>query len=271
MAAQYLSTSRLANVIQLITLGRQTGILRVIRGHGATREMGQIQFAEGQPTAALLGSLTGGAAMNVISNWGETYYAFEEAVPADGGRQESDQGRFPGAPSASWPSGETSWSNEPFSPAVGTNTSLGSMPGGTWPAYGYQTPVPPQPRPPVAPAAPVPGYGATGGLPGLSDSQPGMSGSYPGVSGSYPGVSGSYPSSSQPAFPAVALGSPAAPPRRTTRSDISEPLPLDRRERMILLLVDGRRGSSDLARLTRRSEDEVQAVLTNLRMLGLVE
>jgi hypothetical protein len=40
---------------------------------------------------------------------------------------------------------------------------------------------------------------------------------------------------------------------------------------MILLLVDGRRGISDLARLTRRTEDEVLAVLAHLRLLGLVE
>jgi hypothetical protein len=60
-------------------------------------------------------------------------------------------------------------------------------------------------------------------------------------------------------------------PRRTARADLNEVLPLDRRERMILLLVDGRRSIPDLSRLTRRNEDEVYAVLTNLRILGLVE
>jgi hypothetical protein len=40
---------------------------------------------------------------------------------------------------------------------------------------------------------------------------------------------------------------------------------------MVLLLVDGRRGLADLARLTRRSEEEVRAVIEHLRLLGLVE
>ena len=52
---------------------------------------------------------------------------------------------------------------------------------------------------------------------------------------------------------------------------MSDALPLDRRERMVLLLVDGRRNVADLARLTGRGENEVRAVLGNLKMLGLIE
>ncbi|MGH2486922.1 MAG: hypothetical protein ACRDHE_13005, partial [Ktedonobacterales bacterium] len=48
-------------------------------------------------------------------------------------------------------------------------------------------------------------------------------------------------------------------------------LPLDRRERMLLLLVDNRRTLSDLARLTRRNEREVLSVLEHLSTLGLVQ
>ncbi|MFI5274158.1 MAG: hypothetical protein ACHQ4H_14075, partial [Ktedonobacterales bacterium] len=59
-------------------------------------------------------------------------------------------------------------------------------------------------------------------------------------------------------------------PHRTLLSEHVEQLPLDRRERMILLLVDGRRNLSDLARLTRRSEREVLAVLQHMATLGLV-
>jgi hypothetical protein len=40
---------------------------------------------------------------------------------------------------------------------------------------------------------------------------------------------------------------------------------------MVLLLVDGRRSVPDLARLTRRSEEEIQAVLSHLRALRLVD
>jgi hypothetical protein len=49
-----------------------------------------------------------------------------------------------------------------------------------------------------------------------------------------------------------------------------EQLPLDRRERMVLLLIDGQRSISDLIRLTRRSEQELYAVLSHLRLLGLL-
>jgi hypothetical protein len=294
MAAQYLSTSRLANVIQLITLGRQTGILRVLRGHGPTREMGQIQFVDGQPTAALLGTLTGSAAMNVMTNWGESYYAFDDAMVAEVGHLETHEGvpltpppaGSSGVSSGSWPPANPGW-GAPRSGALG---SAGGAPSASsWPAYGYQSSVPPQSRPPAPsstpsspapsmspnpsampsippmPATPFVGRSPTGGLPG------GLSGTPPGFGSSQPGMGSSYPPGPLPAMPGVAVGAPAAIPRRASRADLNEPLPLDRRERVILLLVDGRRSLEDLARLTRRSGEEVQAVLANLRMLGLVE
>ncbi len=62
----------------------------------------------------------------------------------------------------------------------------------------------------------------------------------------------------------------AARPRRTTPSMNVDQLPLDRRERMVLLLVDGQRTVMDLVRLTRRSEGDLLAVLNHLRILGLV-
>jgi hypothetical protein len=60
-------------------------------------------------------------------------------------------------------------------------------------------------------------------------------------------------------------------PVRTAISERIDQLPLDRRERMVLLLVDGQRTISDLMRLVRRSQQEVVSVLQHLRMLGLVE
>jgi hypothetical protein len=63
----------------------------------------------------------------------------------------------------------------------------------------------------------------------------------------------------------------ATVPRRTIIAANVEQLPLDRRERMLLLLVDNRRNLSDLARLTRRSEREVLSILEHLASLGLVQ
>ena len=60
-------------------------------------------------------------------------------------------------------------------------------------------------------------------------------------------------------------------PRRTNLSEQVDYLPLDRRERMVLLLIDGRRNLSDLARLTRRSDREIYQVLDHLSGLGLIQ
>ncbi len=257
MPAQYLSTSRLSNVIHLIGLGQQTGILRVVRGHGATREMGQIQFVDGQPTAALLGQLTGSAALNVLNNWGESYYTFEEAVIGDDGSLEPQRTDALGPMYGAWPSGDSGWSNR----SPGTQPPPGNMTGipssASWPSYGSGPSPIYSPRPPVQPSMPYNGQGVTGQLPGGAASHPGMT--------------PSQPSAPYPAAPATTVGPQTPPPRRISRVDLSDPLPLDRRERMVLLLIDGRRSIADLVRLTRRSEDEVRAVLGNLKMLGLIE
>jgi Domain of unknown function (DUF4388) len=258
MPDQYLSTSRLANVIQLIALGRQTGILRVIRGHGATREMGQIQFVDGQPSAALLGHLTGTAALNVLNNWGESYYAFEDGGVGDDGIPEPSYGQAQGtAFGAGHGGGDAQWGARPSATPTGAGGATPGPTGTSWPSYSpFPSPNSP-PRPPSPGSMPPGGQGSTGALPGRPSPQT--------------GASLSYPSGPQPALPGSAVGARAPLPRRTSRVDLSEPLPLDRRERMILLLIDGRRGVDDLARLTRRTNDEVRAVLGNLKMLGLIE
>src|SRR5579885_3025626 len=78
MTEQFLSTSRLGNVIQLIALGKQTGVLKAIRGLGSAREQGEIHFANGQPIFASLGQMVGNAALTVLQNWGESQYIFLE-------------------------------------------------------------------------------------------------------------------------------------------------------------------------------------------------
>jgi hypothetical protein len=90
-------------------------------------------------------------------------------------------------------------------------------------------------------------------------------------------MASSYPSgpqaapSAEPGQAANGVSYPGQIPRRTARSELTDPLPLDRRERMVLLLVDGRRNVADLSRLTRRDETEMLAVLGSLKMLGLIE
>ncbi|HKT38216.1 MAG TPA: hypothetical protein VJR48_07570 [Ktedonobacterales bacterium] len=252
MAAQFLTTSKLNNIINMISLGRQSGILRVIRGQGPTREIGQIKFSAGEPISALLGQMTGANAMTVLNNWGECIYAFDEQAITDAGEGEiysSDPGRFSptsGITSGSWPTYMFPDGAFPQSPST-------SYPSGSYPQQNSGS-VPP---------------GYTGGYnappPNNATSGPGRDTQY--------NMNRQYTMSGVPVPQVSETISPelmAACPQRTILSEQVEQLPLDRRERMVLLLVDGRRSLSDLARLTRRNEREVLAVLDHMAGLGLI-
>ena len=239
MMEQFLSTSRLVNVIQLIALGKQTGVLKAVRGLGSTREQGEIHFVAGQPTFAVLGHLVGNAALTVLQNWGESQYIFLEGPLPQPER------------------------------AAALHDPLG-RPGET---------ASPQPGPlgrPTARLSPTPTR-QTAGLPPFSTPFPFHRGTEAGNVGNRNTGNLSYRGSETfseplPAFPSQrnALQGQFVP-RRLASMDRLENLPLDRRERMVLLLVDGQRNLSDLSRLTRRTERELLAVLDYLAGLGLVE
>jgi hypothetical protein len=243
MAAPFVATSRLSNIIQMIVLSRQTGILRAIRGHGPTREFGQVQFVDGEPQNALLGQMIGQMALNALNNWGECHYAFDEITVDDGWRSGS-------------PSGPNGMGGYPS-----TNPSSAS-----WPAYGYQS------------------YNGYNGVPSSpwGGSEPGMQPPYsaPYQPGYSQPASPPYPQFDNSGQQSPLLTSYSLPPltpellmvipRRTPLGDQFEQLPLDRRERMALMLVDGQRTIADLARLTRRQEQELYAVLAHLEALGLI-
>lgn len=270
MAAQFLTISRLSNIINMIALGQQSGILRVIRGPGPTREIGLIKFVNGTPTSALLGQLTGENALTVLTNWGECIYSFEELPPGDlteSGLPPDSMGRTPSDPFYSLPS----WSS-------------GKQASGSWPSYAFPSTAPP--TPPAVPSQ-MPTTNPFAGGPGSSQPtyqptyqpayQPGYgSGAAWPPSGGLAGGETSYTMARQP-FPAGTSQEPLSSqvlllvPRRTLLSERVDQLPLDRRERMVLLLVDGQRNLSDLSRLTRRTERELLAVLDYLAGLGLVE
>ncbi len=336
MAARFVSTSRLGNIIQMITLSHQTGILRVVRtqgqGQGARREMGQIRFVQGEPITALLGETTGGAALNALANWGECDYAFDTSADQD----DSDpsmgnigaMGSYPSSPassptsapniSSSWP---TSYGYLNVPPGPQTSSQSPGASRGRVPAF------PPLPQGPASGASYVPDD-----YPPDSSSLPGYRGagaqsptSYPGGADrgrggggqgysqplanlpnlpnlNYPGYQPDPGASSSAAYPPQRDGRPLPPrtpspppsapsyapsyapastynlqpetlaliPYRTPMATSIEQLPLDRRERMVLLLIDGQRSISDLIRLTRRSEQELYAVLNHLRLLGLL-
>jgi hypothetical protein len=258
MAAQYLTISRLSNIISMITLGQQSGILRVIRGQGPGREVGQIKFANGTPSSALLGQLTGTNALSVLTNWGECVYAFEELPPDDDPAERYDQ-----------------YGGDQGYPGYGLNS--GPLPNASWPTYSFPSsaPMPPQANPAQMPT--------TNPLSGGVTSQPGYWPAPSAGSGGSGANWGSAPGYGQPGSAPGANGANWAqadpggshtlrhPPQRTMLSEQIDQLPLDRRERMVLLLVDGQRNLPDLARLTRRSERELLNVLEYLAGLGLVK
>jgi hypothetical protein len=90
-------TDRLANIIQVLHLGRKTGLLTVERGDATAFEEGFILFVNGSITAASAGQYNGQEALNRLSAWGTCRFAF---VPATA----SLPALPPGSPGSSGPS-----------------------------------------------------------------------------------------------------------------------------------------------------------------------
>lgn len=283
MAARFVPTSRLSNIIQMIMLSRQSGILRAIRGQESARQMGQIRFVNGQPASVLFGQMVGENALNALMGWGECMYSFDEFATegseSEGYYSPSDAGSFGNTPppntTGSWPSygypsspnySPSAPSQYPQNPASSSYPPYGS--GYSQPSQnntGY--PPPSQNNTGYPPPAQNPGYSG-GQIPNQGYS-----------SGQMPDPNDPYYRQTQPNSTASSLpGAPSlrpemleAIPYQTGINEPIEQLPLDRRERMILLLVNGQRSMLDLVRLTHRTDREIYAVLHHLALLGLIQ
>lgn len=77
------ATDRLVSIIQLIQLGRRTGLLTARRGDGITLEEGTIVFTKGQVTQAAVGRRSGSEALNWLTTWGNCRFTFVAADPAE--------------------------------------------------------------------------------------------------------------------------------------------------------------------------------------------
>ena len=73
-------TDRLANVIQVIQLGRKTGTLTVERTSGNRLERGTVYFVNGLMTRASAHGLSGLAAFEWLNTWGSCRFTF---IPSD--------------------------------------------------------------------------------------------------------------------------------------------------------------------------------------------
>jgi hypothetical protein len=272
MAARFVPTMRLSNIIQMITLSRQSGILRAIRGQDSARQMGQIRFVNGQAASVLYGQMVGENALNALMGWGECMYSFDEiasdGAEPDGYYSSSDGAQYGTTP---LPSGTGSW------PSYGGYPSSPSYAPSAPPQY-PQNPGPP-PYPPYGSgySQPAPNTGYPQQPPNTGYPQQAPNTGYPG--GGAPNPSDPYYRQTPPTPTASSLPGAngfrpdllEAIPYQTGIAEPIEQLPLDRRERMILLLINGQRSMLDLVRLTHRSEREIYAVLQHLALLGLIQ
>lgn len=76
-------TDRLVSIIQIIQLGRKTGLLTARRGEGITQEMGTITFLKGQITQTAVGRRRGSEALNWLTTWGNCRFTFVSSDISD--------------------------------------------------------------------------------------------------------------------------------------------------------------------------------------------
>ena len=76
-------TDRLADVIQVLQLGRKSGLLTVERDAGRNYEEGAITFVNGQISGARTGQITGHDALNRLLLWRTCRFAFTALASAN--------------------------------------------------------------------------------------------------------------------------------------------------------------------------------------------
>ncbi|MHB8599358.1 MAG: DUF4388 domain-containing protein [Ktedonobacteraceae bacterium] len=77
------ATDRLVSIIQLIQLGRKTGVLSAKRGDGITQEEGTITFIKGQITQTSVGRRRDSEALNWLTTWSNCRFTFVSSDPSD--------------------------------------------------------------------------------------------------------------------------------------------------------------------------------------------
>ena len=235
---------RVSQVIEVIELGRRTGLLSVERDVGAVLEEGDLYFLNGQAIYASTGTQSGRSALETLRTWGACRFVFLSDIPKPAPNIGPERGTFP----RSFPTG-----------------SLHSSPSSI-PTSGPQRPTPMPPAVPPSPFAPFDRQ---------RESAPGPS-SYtlPRAPQQPAGTPSFSPPREYPAYtPALVL----APYQRPRRAPNPQDIPrlavryqLSRAHRTLLLLADGEHTILDLARLAGRSEEEALALFSDLFRLGLI-
>ena len=249
-------TDRLSNVIEVVELGRRTGLLLVERGTGTLVEEGAVYFVAGRAIFATLASLRGREALGVLARWGDCRFAFDINAPRPAPNittpdLSAERSPYSSGGYLSRPSPSLSQYDGPYSSAP----SLSGSTSGFWnlPSEG------------VAP--PATGYGPAGAP-------------YPNTGGL--SNTGGFTGSAAPAYPGRGTGDlsqqtshmlgrrPRRAPDVRDLMSVVTAYNLSRTHRSLLLLADGEHTVLDMARLSSKSPNEVAQLLTELEGYGLV-
>jgi hypothetical protein len=297
------ATDRLSNVVDVVELGRRTGLLSVERTLGAMLEEAEIYFVSGNPIYATLGPLRGHDALNALAQWNDCRFCFDPHAPQP---IPNVSGVLPAIDRSS-PSG-FGYAYDPGASASGVHPGFsGANASGSHPFFGQ-----PSPASPGSWNSPASGYpsGSLGGNPGgnpggnlggNSGGNSGASGANWGTgnagfgspassSGGSGGSGATWGAGSGPLAPNTpsSFGSGANPTtpdpnaqarlrRRPRRApDVRDLITvvttynLSRAHRTVLLLADGEHSVLDLARLSGKPVEEVSTLLGELEGRGLV-
>jgi uncharacterized protein DUF4388 len=236
----------LGEVVELIRVRRQSGLLGVERMQSGRFEEGEIYFQNGVPVFASSGQMSGQEALVWLLSWRNVYFAFSA----------EDTRHATNIPAAKTTGEGTTI---PASPVTGP-ASAGRPPASTNTVANSNRIPPPNmpPTPPGSPTATPPrglneGATRTAAAPAQATQAP------------------------QPSYQPDSTASPSATPglewltpqKVGGERDVLS-LPLTRPQRSIYLLVDGRRTVADLSRCTRKSIQEIERLLSELQEHGLI-
>ena len=135
------ATSRLADVIEVVELGRRTGLLMVERGSGEMMEEGAIYFHVGRAMYAAVERVRGQDALAVLGGWGACRFSFDPnaARPAPN--------IAPPQPTQNASASQESWAATPpgYYSSPSRVTQRGPATPRSWPSPTSQPPAPGQP------------------------------------------------------------------------------------------------------------------------------
>lgn len=260
-------TEHLTRILHSMMMQRRTGLLSIEHVAEEGREHGEVYFEAGEVTIARTGRQVGVAALAAIQQWEQVYYTFYEDATIPLPRITEDRSLNPRPPAGN------------AGPVTGTGKHRRLS--GTLPVPSHATGaaqsaqnvenhgIPRNTRPlPLIPATPRPQA-----IPVISHAMP----SVPPIppiptmpsAATQPIISPTTaPTSSHtPGYPGVNAIFRSLPTSATTATMYR----LERRERIIFALLDGRRTLKDIARLTHQTDVAVARVLAKLLAHGYIE